>query len=136
MLADTTHSRARWSATPATLTGSCRCLKAIPFVAGRLAVFGLANWTYVHTRREMQSKADRAQLTQEVIELFVSIIGFIPRNNITPTTNFVRDFHIIDDDLTCFMMQVKWRYNLKPTPEDWARIETIDEVIDLILAGN
>lgn len=84
----------------------------------------------------MQSKADRAQLTQEVIELFVSIIGFIPRNNITPTTSFVRDFHIIDDDLTCFMMQVKWRYNLKPTPEDWARIETIDEVIDLILAGN
>ncbi|MBD8122517.1 acyl carrier protein [Pseudomonas lutea] len=84
----------------------------------------------------MQSKADRAQLTQEVIELFVSIIGFIPREDVTRTTNFIRDFDIIDDDLTCFMMQVKWRYNLKPTPEDWARIETIDEVIDLILAKN
>jgi acyl carrier protein len=82
----------------------------------------------------MQNKADRAQLTQEVIELFVSVIGFIPRNNVTPTTNFIRDFDIIDDDLTCFMMQVKWQYKLKPTPEDWARIETIDEMVDLILA--
>ena len=82
----------------------------------------------------MQNKANRAQLTQEVIELFVSIIGFIPRNNVTHTTNFIRDFDIIDDDLTCFMMQVKWRYDLKPAPEDWARIETIDEVVDLILA--
>ncbi|WP_268798519.1 acyl carrier protein [Pseudomonas huanghezhanensis] len=81
----------------------------------------------------MQNNSDRAQLTQEVIELFVSIIGFIPRNNVTATTNFIRDFEIIDDDLTCFMMQVKWQYKLKPTPEDWARIETIDEVVDLIL---
>jgi acyl carrier protein len=121
---------------PVTPTGSGRCLKAIPFVAGRLAVLVWRTWTYVHTRREMQSKADRAQLTQEVIELFVSIIGFIPREDVTRTTNFIRDFDIIDDDLTCFMMQVKWRYNLKPTPEDWARIETIDEVIDLILAKN
>jgi hypothetical protein len=72
--------------------------KGNPFVAGRLAIFGLAN---------MDLCAYEAS-----------------------------DFHIIDDDLTCFMMQVKWRYNLKPTPEDWARIETIDEVIDLILAKN
>lgn len=84
----------------------------------------------------MEKIADRAQLTQEVIELFVSIIGFIPQEDVTRTTNFIRDFDIIDHDLTCFMMQVKWRYNLKPTPDDWARIETIDEVIDLILAKN
>jgi acyl carrier protein len=82
----------------------------------------------------MEKIADRAQLTQEVIELFVSIIGFIPREDVTRTTNFIRDFDIIDHDLTCFMMQVKWRYKLKPTPEDWPRIETIDEVIDVILA--
>jgi acyl carrier protein len=82
----------------------------------------------------MEKIADRAQLTQEVIELFVSIISFIPREDVTRTTNFIRDFDIIDDDLTCFMMQVKWQYKLKPTPADWERIETIDEVVDLILA--
>lgn len=82
----------------------------------------------------MEKIADRARLTQEVTELFVSIIGFIPGEDVTPTTNFIRDFAIIDDDLTCFMMQVKWQYKLKPTPADWERIETIEEVVDLIVA--
>jgi acyl carrier protein len=31
------------------------------------------------------------------------------------------------------MMQVKWRFKLNPRPADWERIETIDEVVDLVL---
>lgn len=81
----------------------------------------------------MEAKADKTQLTEAVIDLFVSTIGFIPREAVTPKTNFIHDFEIIDDDLTCFMMQVKWQYQLKPIQTVWERIETIEQVVDLIL---
>lgn len=84
-------------------------------------------------RLKMDAEANRDELTQQIIELFVSIIGFVPREAISAHTNFIKDFDIIDDDITCFMMQVKWRYKLNPRPADWQQIETINEVVDLVL---
>jgi acyl carrier protein len=81
----------------------------------------------------MGAEFNRDELTEKIIDLFVSIIGFIPREAVSAQTNFIKDFDIIDDDLTCFMMQVKWRFKLNPRPADWERIETIDEVVDLML---
>jgi len=81
----------------------------------------------------MDAEANRDELTQQIIELFVSIIGFIPPEAVTAHTNFIKDFDIIDDDITCFMMQVKWRYKLNPRPADWEQIETINEVVDLVI---
>jgi acyl carrier protein len=81
----------------------------------------------------MDALVNRDELTEKIIDLFVSIIGFIPREAVSAQTNFIKDFDIIDDDLTCFMMQVKWRFKLNPRPADWERIETIDEVVDLML---
>jgi acyl carrier protein len=80
----------------------------------------------------MDAETTRDELTQAIIDLFVATIGFIPREAVRGNTNFVRDFDIIDDDLTCFMMQVKWRYKLTPSP-DWEQIETIDEVVNLVI---
>ncbi len=80
----------------------------------------------------MPMDKEEADLTEAIIDLFVSIIGFIPRESVTAKTNFIRDFKIIDDDLSCFMMQVKWQYKLKLVPSDWDRLETIEEVVDLI----
>jgi acyl carrier protein len=76
---------------------------------------------------------EKSRLTESIIELFVSIIGFVPRTAVTAKTNFIHDFKIIDDDLTCFMMQVKWQYKLKLAQSDWERIETIEEVVQLVL---
>jgi acyl carrier protein len=81
----------------------------------------------------MDALVNRDELTEKIIDLFVSIIGFIPREAVSAQTNFIKDFDIIDDDLTCFMMQVKWRFKLNPRPADWERIETIAEVVDLVL---
>jgi acyl carrier protein len=81
----------------------------------------------------MDALVNRDEMTEKIIDLFVSIIGFIPREAVSAQTNFIKDFDIIDDDLTCFMMQVKWRFKLNPRPADWERIETIAEVVDLVL---
>jgi len=81
----------------------------------------------------MEAKTDKTQLAEAIIDLFVSTIGFIPRDAVTLKTNFIHDFDIIDDDLTCFMMQVKWKYDLKPVQSDWERIETLEALVDLVL---
>jgi acyl carrier protein len=82
----------------------------------------------------MGVEMSREMMTLQIIDLFVSVIGFIPRDAVSANTNFITDFDIIDDDLTCFMMQVKWQYKLNPAPARWGKIETIAEVVDCVLS--
>ena len=74
----------------------------------------------------------RAQISENVIQLFVDIIGFIDHSQVSEQTDFIHDFKIIDDDLTCFIMQIKWQFNLRATQEDWDHITTIKQIVDLI----
>ncbi|WP_332846314.1 acyl carrier protein [Pseudomonas lactucae] len=80
----------------------------------------------------MEGSLTRADISEKVIQLFVDIIGFIDRSEVTEQTDFIHDFKIIDDDLTCFVMQIKWQFNLQATQEDWDDITTIKQIVDLI----
>ncbi len=81
----------------------------------------------------MEGDLTRADISEKVIQLFVDIIGFIDRTQVTEQTDFVHDFKIIDDDLTCFVMQIKWQFKLRATQDDWDHVTTIGQVIDLIV---
>lgn len=81
----------------------------------------------------MESNLTRAEISEKVIRLFVDIIGFIDRNQVTEQTDFIHDFKIIDEDLTCFVMQIKWQFKLQATQDDWDHITTIQQVVDLIV---
>ena len=81
----------------------------------------------------MESNLARAEVSDKVIQLFIDIIGFIDRSQVTEQTDFIHEFKIIDDDLTCFVMQIKWQFNLRATQEDWNSITTIKQIIDLIV---
>ena len=80
----------------------------------------------------MKNHLSRADISEKVIQLFVDIIGFIDRSDVTEQTDFIHDFDIIDDDLTCFVMQIKWQFKLQATQEDWDHITTIKQLVDLI----
>ncbi|ATN10508.1 acyl carrier protein [Pseudomonas sp. FDAARGOS_380] len=80
----------------------------------------------------MKDHSTRADISEKVIQLFVDIIGFIDRSEVTEQTDFIHDFDIIDDDLTCFVMQIKWQFKLQATQEDWDHITTIKQIVDLI----
>lgn len=80
----------------------------------------------------MEGNLSRAEVVEKVIQLFVDIIGFIDRSKVTEQTDFIHDFDIIDDDLTCFVMQIKWQFKLQATQEDWNHITTIKQIVDLI----
>ncbi|SDV12304.1 acyl carrier protein [Pseudomonas mucidolens] len=79
-----------------------------------------------------ESDLTRLEISEKVIQLFVDIIGFIDRSQVTEHTDFIHDFKIIDDDLTCFVMQIKWQFKLCATQEDWEHITTIKQIVDLI----
>ncbi|WLH67824.1 acyl carrier protein [Pseudomonas sp. FP2309] len=81
----------------------------------------------------MEGSLTRAEISEKVIQLFVDIIGFIDRSQVTEQTDFIHDFKIIDEDLTCFVMQIKWQFNLRATQKDWDRITTIKQIVDLIV---
>lgn len=81
----------------------------------------------------MESNLTRFEISDKVIQLFVDIVGFIDRRQVTEQTDFIHDFEIIDDDLTCFVMQIKWQFNLCATQEDWNSITTIKQIVDLIV---
>lgn len=80
----------------------------------------------------MESSLTRAEISEKVIQLFVDIIGFIDRSQVTEHTDFIHEFNIIDDDLTCFVMQIKWQFKLQATQADWDHITTIKQIVDLI----
>ncbi|WP_339440088.1 acyl carrier protein [Pseudomonas proteolytica] len=81
----------------------------------------------------MESNLTRAEISEKVIRLFVDIIGFIDLSQVTEQTDFIHDFKIIDEDLTCFVMQIKWQFKLHATQDDWDHITTIQQVVDLIV---
>nr|WP_314564982.1 acyl carrier protein [uncultured Pseudomonas sp.] len=81
----------------------------------------------------MEGSLTRTEISEKVIQMFVDIIGFIDRSQVTEQTDFIHDFKIIDEDLTCFVMQIKWQFNLQATQEDWDRITTIKQIVDLIV---
>ncbi|MBN2992671.1 acyl carrier protein [Pseudomonas cedrina subsp. fulgida] len=81
----------------------------------------------------MEGSQTRAEISEKVIQLFVDIIGFIDRSQVTEQTDFIHDFKIVDDDLTCFVMQVKWQFKLQATQEDWNHITTMQQIVDLIV---
>lgn len=81
----------------------------------------------------MESNLSREEVCDKVIQLFVEVIGFIDRSQVTEQTDFIHDFEIVDDDLTCFVMQVKWQFNLRVTQEDWSGITTIKQIVNLIV---
>ena len=84
-------------------------------------------------KQATEGSATRTEISEKVIQLFVDIIGFIDRRQVTEQTDFIHDFKIIDDDLTCFVMQIKWQFNLQATQEDWDHITTIQQIVDLIV---
>ncbi|AMB84496.1 acyl carrier protein [Pseudomonas agarici] len=80
----------------------------------------------------MENRLNRDKITEKVIQLFVDTIGFLEREQVTEQTDFIRDFKIIDDDLTCFVMQVEWQFKLHSSQEDRNAITTIRQIVDLI----
>jgi acyl carrier protein len=78
----------------------------------------------------------RDQVIEMVIDIFVQVIGFIDRNEVSRTTHVVKDFFIDTDDLSLFALEVDKHFGIRASPsEDWPGAEpTIEAIADHVLA--
>lgn len=74
------------------------------------------------------------QVIETVIDIFVRVIGFIEREEISRTTHTVKDFYIDGDDLSFFAAAVEKHFGIKPVIEEWSNFEpTIEAIADFVL---
>jgi hypothetical protein len=75
------------------------------------------------------------EMIEQVIDVFIETIGFIERNEVSRTSNVLKDFKIIDDDLTAFFYILERQLKIKSTQSDWDKITevTIENIADLML---
>jgi hypothetical protein len=78
---------------------------------------------------------DKKEVIEMVIDIFVRVIGFIDRADVSRTTHVVKDFSIDTDDLSLFALEVDRHFGIRTPPsEDWPGAEpTIEAVADRVL---
>jgi len=60
------------------------------------------------------------QVIETIIDIFIRVIGFIKREEISRTTNPAKDFYIYTDDLSLYIAEVERHFGIKTPPcEDW-----------------
>ena len=78
----------------------------------------------------------KEQVIETVIDIFVRVIGFIEREEVSRTTHPATDFYIDTDDLSLFAMEVEKHFGIKtPLSEEWpANFEpSIEGIADFVL---
>lgn len=86
----------------------------------------------------MENNADgipsQDQVIDTVIDIFVRVIGFIERGEVSRTTHIVKDFYIDGDDLSLFLMEVEKHFSIKPAIKEWSNFEpSIEGIADFVL---
>ena len=76
----------------------------------------------------------KEQVIEEVIDIFVRVIGFIDRGKVSRTTNVAKDFYIYTDDLSIFADEVVKHFDINSPPEEWSNVgQTIEGIADFVL---
>ncbi len=71
---------------------------------------------------------------ETIIDIFVRVIGFIEREEVSRITNIDKDFYIDGDDISFFLMDVEKHFGIKPAIEEWSNFEpTMEGIADFVL---
>ena len=87
------------------------------------------------TDSSLEGLPSRNDVIESVINIFVRVIGFIERQEVSPTSHIVNDYYIDTDDLSIFADEVEKHFNIKTPPGEWPRgfEPTIAGIADYVL---
>ena len=69
-----------------------------------------------------------------IIDIFVRVIGFIEKREVSKDTNAARDFRIHTDDLSLFLMEIERHFGIDATQKEWLGIGgTMEDIASLVL---
>lgn len=76
----------------------------------------------------------KEQVIETVIDIFVRVIGFIEREEVSRATNIDEDFYIDGDDLSLFLAAVIKQFGINVTPKECPTIgPTIEDIANFVL---
>lgn len=81
----------------------------------------------------MGNEQTKEEVQKKIIDIFVEVIGFIPREQVHLDTNIAKDFKIYTDDVSLFLKQVDQYFCLNSVPEEWLHIATIEQITDFVM---
>lgn len=82
----------------------------------------------------MLKELNKKEVLDKVIDIFVKVIGFIPKEQVYPDSNLTKDFKIYTDDLSLFIKYVDEYFCLNSTPEEWTNIATLDQIANFVIS--
>ncbi len=87
------------------------------------------------TENNVMLLPSKDQVIETVIDIFVRVIGFIDREEVSRTTHIVKDFYIDTDDLSIFAIEVEKHFGLKAPAGEWPKgfTPTIEGIADYVL---
>lgn len=98
-------------------------------------------WCYIILRKEYMGNStanpslpSKDEVIETIIDIFVRVVGFIERKEVSATTNLDKDFYIHTDDLTIFLLEIEKHFGFKPSPKEWLPVDgTIEAIADFVL---
>ena len=81
----------------------------------------------------MRNNQTREEVLEIIMDIFVVEIGFIEREEISPTTHVTNDFKIDTDDNTIFINAVEKHFDMLAPEGEWEKIAVFNDMADLIM---
>jgi acyl carrier protein len=76
----------------------------------------------------------REQVIKVVIDIFVRVVGFVAREEVSSTTNPTKDLHIDTDDLSLFIAKIERHFDIDVAQSEWDGLDgTLGSVANLVL---
>lgn len=75
-------------------------------------------------------------MRNELTEVVISTVQEYRRRKSRPAVNsrLIQDLNLASDDATSIVITLERRFSLKGSQDEWARVSTIADVVDLISA--
>jgi acyl carrier protein len=81
----------------------------------------------------MANEKTKKEVTEKLICMLIDSLGWITREEILLDVNLASGLHIDGDDLSFFIMEVEDYFDMQLTQNEWGRVGTLQETIDLVL---
>jgi len=106
--------------------------RASPYVALGLAVYDVVSIGLCAYKEKMAGERTKDEIFEKSIDIFIDATGFIDRKKIHLSTNPAIDLKIHTDDLTLFILQIEKYFDMKPTPEEWLKVGTFEQLAEFV----
>jgi len=81
----------------------------------------------------MTDEKTRDEIQEQVLTIFIECVGWITREQMILDLPMEKGLKVHDGDITEFMWEVEKEFDMRLTQNEWGRVGTLQETIDLVM---